>query len=290
MSSSVVRVRLDLRYDGSAYAGWARQLDLPSVQQAIEDGLARVVRPANGQPGASLRLTVAGRTDAGVHAAAQVAHVDIPVADWEKLPGRVARSPQEALITRLAGVLPPDIVVWRAEVVSPDFDARFSALWRHYRYRISDSVLTRDPLRRAMVLHHRRPLDAEVMHAAAQSLLGEQDFYSFCKPRPFATTVRTLQRLDVSRQGADSPDGGLVTVDVVADAFCHNMVRSLVGALLEVGDGRKPLTWPAQILEQRARGLGVTVAPAHGLMMEAVAYPAESDLAARAARTRARRN
>ena len=181
-------------------------------------------------------------------------------------------------------------MVWRAEVVSPDFDARFSALWRHYRYRISDSVLTRDPLRRAMVLHHRRPLDAEVMHAAAQSLLGEQDFYSFCKPRPFATTVRTLQSLDVSRQGADSPDGGLVTVDVVADAFCHNMVRSLVGALLEVGDGRKPLTWPAQILEQRARGLGVTVAPAHGLMMEAVAYPAESDLAARAARTRARRN
>lgn len=283
-------MRLDLRYDGSAYAGWARQLDHPTVQQTVEEGLGRVVRPADGQPRAPLRLTVAGRTDAGVHAASQVAHVDIPVADWERLPGRVVRTSQQALVTRLAGVLPPDIVVWNAEVVSPDFDARFSALWRRYRYRISDSVDTRDPARRGFVLHHRRPLDAELMHAAAQSLLGEHDFYSYCKPRPYATSIRTLLNLAVTRQGADLPDAGLVTVEVVADAFCHNMVRSLVGALLEVGDGRRPLTWPAEVLAQRARGLGVTVAPAHGLMLEEVAYPAEDELATRAERTRARRN
>lgn len=283
-------MRLDLRYDGSAYAGWARQPDQPSVQQTIEEGLAKVVRPASGIPGEPLRLTVAGRTDAGVHAAGQVAHVDIATADWEKLPGRMERTSQEALVTRLAGVLPPDVVVWRAEPVSPDFDARFSALWRRYRYRISDSAVTRDPLRRGAVLQHRRALNVETMHAAAQSLLGEHDFYSYCKPRPHATTIRTLLSLGVTRQGADLPDGGLVTVDVVADAFCHSMVRSLVGALLAVGEGRKPLTWPAQVLAKRARGLGVTVAPAHGLTLEEVAYPAEGDLAARAERTRARRN
>ena len=275
-----LRVRLDLSYDGTGFSGWATQPGLRTVQGTLEVALGTVLRvPAP-------RLVVAGRTDAGVHARAQVAHLDLSLDAWHGVRGRRHGEPADALVRRLAGVLPPDVVVHRAAVVPPEFDARFSALHRRYAYRLADDVTQVDPLRRSHVVRHRVPLDVEAMGAAAASLVGQQDFAAFCKPRPGATTIRTVQVLDVSRV-ADGADVGLVVLTVQADAFCHSMVRSLVGALLVVGAGGRPASWPAELLAGRQRGS--MVAPAHGLTLEAVAYPDDEDLAARAVVTRARR-
>jgi tRNA pseudouridine38-40 synthase len=282
-----VRVRLDLAYDGTHFAGWARQPRLRTVQGALEEGLERVLRTrALGLP--APRLTVAGRTDSGVHAGGQVAHVDVPLVRWEALPGRSDRGPGESLVTRLAGVLPPDVVVHRATLAPPGFDARFSALYRRYTYRIADTATLRDPLRRTHVLWAKRPLDEEAMHAAVQPLLGLRDFAAFCKPRPGATTIRELQHMSWQRPD-DGPDAGLVVASVVADAFCHNMVRALVGASVAVGEGRREVRWPAQVLASRRREANAAVVPAHGLVLEEVVYPADDELAARAERVRALR-
>ncbi|QAY64945.1 tRNA pseudouridine(38-40) synthase TruA [Xylanimonas allomyrinae] len=282
-----VRVRLDLGYDGTGFSGWARQPTLRTVQGAIEEGLERVLRLGPlGLP--APRLTVAGRTDAGVHARGQVAHVDIPLARWQALPGRSDRAPGESLVTRLAGVLPPDVVIYRARLAPAGFDARFSALYRRYAFRIADDAGLRDPLRRTHVLWHRRPLDVAAMHDAAQPLRGVRDFAAFCKPRPGATTIRELKELSWTRT-ADGPDAGLVVARVVADAFCHNMVRSLVGASIAVGEGRRPVAWPAEVLASRRRELNAAVVPAHGLVLEEVVYPPDADLATRATRVRALR-
>ncbi len=282
-----VRVRLDLAYDGTHFAGWARQPALRTVQGALEEGLERILRTeALGLP--APRLTVAGRTDAGVHARGQVAHVDVPAARWETLPGRSDREPGESLVARLAGVLPPDVVVRRAALAPAGFDARFSALYRRYAFRIADDAALRDPLRRAHVLWHRRPLDVDAMHEAVQPLRGVRDFAAYCKPRPGATTIRELKELDWTRP-TDGPDAGLVVARVVADAFCHNMVRALVGASVAVGEGRKPVGWPAEVLASKRRELNAAVVPPHGLTLEEVVYPADEDLAARADRVRALR-
>lgn len=212
------------------------------------------------------QLTVAGRTDAGVHARGQVAHVDLDA------------EPQ-ALARHLNGVLPPDIRV-RAVSRPPDgFDARFSALSRRYSYRVADGFV--DPLRRHDTVVHNKALDTDAMNAAAALLVGEHDFAAFCKQREGATTVRRLLRLDWTR---DDDDVAVATVE--ADAFCHNMVRGLVGALLAVGEGRRPIAWPAEVLESRARNSAVMVAPAHGLTLEEVRYPPDAELAARATQTR----
>jgi tRNA pseudouridine38-40 synthase len=264
----VIRLRLDLAYDGSDFSGWAAQPGRRTVQAVLEDALGRVLRlpePA--------RLTVAGRTDAGVHAAGQVAHLDVPATAWPGDAGRALRS--------LAGVLPPDVRVRGLAPAPPGFNARFSALWRRYRYRVGDSPAAADPLRRHDTLWYPRPLDVDRMNAAASSLLGEHDFAAFCRRREGATTVRRLLRLDWARQG-----DGVAEATVVADAFCHNMVRAMVGALLAVGEERREPDWPGQVLAAAVRDGAVHVAPPHGLCLAEVRYPPAAELAARAAETR----
>jgi len=262
----LTRVRLDVSYDGSAFSGWAVQPGLRTVQGCLEEGLTTVLRgPAS--------LTVAGRTDAGVHASGQVAHLDVPAAVWDQEHARLVR--------RLAGVLPADVRVHAATAVPPEFDARFSALWRSYEYLIDDSDGGPDPLRRASIAAWRRSLDTDRMAAAAEALVGLHDFAAFCKHRPNATTIRTVQQFSVTR------DGSLVALRVRADAFCHSMVRSLVGALAAVGEGRRPVQWPAGLLNRTERANDVAVAPAEGLRLVAVGYPPPDALGSRATQTRA---
>ncbi|GGM42069.1 tRNA pseudouridine(38-40) synthase TruA [Promicromonospora citrea] len=285
--NDIVRVRLDLAYDGTKFAGWARQPDLRTVQGTLEAGLAQVLRTEQrGLP--APRLTVAGRTDAGVHARGQVAHVDVDPEGWAALPGRSDRTPGDALVTRLAGVLAADVVVRRAAPAPEGFDARFSALRRRYTYRIADDPGLRDPLRRTHVLWNRKPLDAAAMDAAVRPLVGLRDFAAYCKPRPGATTIRELQHIAWERP-ADGPDAGLVVAHVVADAFCHNMVRALVGASIAVGEGRRPVGWPAELLASRRRDAGAAVVPPQGLCLEEITFPPDAELAARAEAVRARR-
>jgi len=260
-----VRVRLDLAYDGAGFAGWAFQHAVRTVQGELEQALATIARQE------LPRVTVAGRTDAGVHARGQVAHVD--------LPPDLAADP--LLLRRLNGVLPHDVRVRRVGAAPEGFDARFAGLSRTYRYRIADRPELVDPLRRHDTLAWPRPLDLSALQEASQLLLGLHDFAAFCRRREGATTVRTLLRLEWERD----PEGVLVAT-VKADAFCHSMVRSLVGALLAVGEGRRPVDWPASLLSLGARASEVTVAPAHGLTLEAVDYPPDSELAARQAVTR----
>ncbi|HLH58204.1 MAG TPA: tRNA pseudouridine(38-40) synthase TruA [Streptosporangiaceae bacterium] len=265
---SLVRLRLDLAYDGSEFSGWAAQPGRRTVQEVTETALGRVLRLPEPP-----KLTVAGRTDAGVHARGQVAHVDVPAAAWTAAAGIATR--------RLAGALPPDVRL-RGVAPAPDgFDARFSALWRRYRYRVCDDPAAADPLRRNETLWYPRPVGLDRMNEAAAALLGEHDFAAFCRRREGATTVRELLRLDWARDG-----DGVVVATVVADAFCHNMVRALVGALLAVGEGRHGPDWPRRLLAAAVRDHAVHVAPAHGLCLEEVRYPPAAELAARAAATR----
>lgn len=267
--SGDVRLRLGIAYDGTALHGWARQPAQRTVQGDLEEALARVLR----RP---VSLTVAGRTDAGVHATGQVAHADVPREVWEQQEGRLLR--------RLRGVLPPDIAVHTVEEAPPDFDARFGALRRHYVYRLTDADGGPSPLRRVDTVGWPRRLDAAAMQAAAELLLGLHDFAAFCRRREGATTIRTLLALDVVREG------DVVTVRAAADAFCHSMVRSLVGALTAVGEGRRPPEWPAALLTARERSSEVPVVPPGGLTLVAVDYPPDDELAARAALTRGLRS
>ena len=204
-------------------------------------------------------MTCAGRTDAGVHARGQVVHVDVPVTAYAGI--------GEVLASRLAGVLPADVGLRGLAPAPAGFHARFSPLWRRYVYRVSDEPYGPDPLRRRDVLAHRRTLDVDRLNAASALLLGAHDFAAYCRRRDGATTTRTLLELRWERT-AD-----LVEATVVAEAFCHNMVRSLVGALLSVGDGRRPVDWPAEVLDGRTRTPDVHVAAAHGLTLEEVRYP-----------------
>jgi tRNA pseudouridine38-40 synthase len=266
----LVRLRLDLAYDGTGFCGWARQPAQRSVQGDVEDALAAVLRvPAP-------RLTVAGRTDAGVHATGQVAHLDLPAG----LPGL---ADHRRLLRGVNGVLRPDVRLLSVAMAPPGFDARFSALHRRYAYRISDAPHGVRPLERVDTVWHDRTLDVDAMSAAAGRLVGLHDFRAFCRRRDGATTVRELQHLTVSRRG------DLVTVSVQADAFCHSMVRSLVGGLIAVGEGRRPVDWPQRLLSAAARSTEIAVAPAHGLTLVAVAYPPDDALAARAELARAMR-
>ncbi|MEV0097076.1 tRNA pseudouridine(38-40) synthase TruA [Streptomyces sp. NPDC050738] len=264
-----VRVRFDLSYDGADFSGWARQ---PSgrrtVQGEIEDALKTVTRSDVMFP-----LTVAGRTDAGVHARGQVATADLPEAVWAEH--------QEKLLKRLAGRLPRDVRVWSAVEAPAGFNARFSAVWRRYAYRVTDRPGGVDPLMRGHVLWHDWALDVDAMNAAAAGLLGEHDFAAYCKRREGATTIRTLQELSLVRG-----DDGVITATVRADAFCHNMVRSLIGAMLFVGDGHRGVEWPAKVLAAGVRDSSVHVVRPHGLTLEEVGYPADELLAARSKEAR----
>jgi tRNA pseudouridine38-40 synthase len=265
--AGLVRVRLDLAYDGTSFAGWALQPGQRTVQAAVESALTTILRI----PAAT--LTVAGRTDAGVHARGQVAHVDVPAGSWAQAAPTAAR--------RLSRLLPADVRVHGVRPAPDGFDARFSALWRRYSYRVCDDLTAAEPLRRHDTLWYRHRVDVGVMNEAAAACMGEHDFAAFCRRREGATTVRALLRLEWART---SPS--VVTATIVADAFCHNMVRALVGALLRVGDGSRPVGWPGLVLAARVRDPGVTVVAAHGLCLEEVRYPPPAQLSGRAQATR----
>lgn len=229
----------------------------------LTDAVSRVLRTA-------AALTVAGRTDSGVHATGQVAHVDVPE----------GTDPAQ-LVRRLARLLPSDVRVRAATVVPAAFDARFAALRRHYAYRVATAPWGADPLRARDTLAWPHPLDVDAVNAASAGLLGEHDFAAFCKRREGATTIRAIERLSWRRDS-----DGVVTAEVSADAFCHSMVRSLVGALLDVGRGRRAVDWPSGLLGRTGRADDVAVAPAHGLTLVGVDYPPDDELSARAALTR----
>ena len=272
----MTRLRLDLAYDGTDFSGWARQPGLRTVQGVLEEALSRALRlPEIPQ------VTCAGRTDAGVHARGQVAHVDVDAAD---VSGGEDGFDLAALARSMRGLLPEDVALRHIRVAPEGFDARFSALSRRYRYLVCDDSPAWDPLRRREVLFHPRSLDLDAMNAAASPLLGERDFAAVCRPREGGTTIRHLLALEWTRG-----EGGLAEMHVSADAFCHSMVRALVGLLLPVGEGRKPQEWPAEVVAAGVRDSSVQVMPAHGLVLEEVRYPDDEDLAARQVITRSLR-
>jgi tRNA pseudouridine38-40 synthase len=265
VAAGFVRVRLDLSYDGTAFSGWAKQAGgRRTVQGEVEDALRTVTRSG----AVAYDLTVAGRTDAGVHARGQVAHVD--------LPGELWAEHREKLLKRLAGRLPKDVRVWGVAEAPEGFNARFAALWRRYVYRVGDRPGGVDPLLRNHVLWHDWELDVDVMDAAAKSLVGEHDFAAYAKKREGASTVREIFDFGVRRR-----DDGVVEIEVRADAFCHNQVRSMVGALVFVGDGHRGAEWPRKVLDAGVRDSAVHVVRPHGLTLEEVAYPADEGLAER---------
>jgi tRNA pseudouridine38-40 synthase len=246
------RLRLVLAYDGTPFSGFARQRDRRTVQGELEDALSRLAR----RP---VRTVGAGRTDAGVHARGQVVHADVPA---RLDPERVRR----ALNRRLG----PVVTVHAADWAPPGFDARLSARRRTYVYRIDDSG-DPDPLLRGFVLVWPRRLDLDHMRKAAAPLLGEHDFAAFCRSRSGATTTRRLRHIGIRRVR------GLVEVRLVADAFCWQMVRGIVGHLLLVGEGRRDPASTVDVLAAADRSRAGNIAPAHGLVLEAVAYPRRVD-------------
>jgi tRNA pseudouridine38-40 synthase len=267
------RVRLDVSYDGGDFSGWAVQPGRRTVAGVLLEALGVLVGADT-----AFGLTVAGRTDAGVHATGQVCHVDLPTDAWHGL--------RDSLLRRLAALMPPDARVRSAVAVPDTFDARFSATYRRYEYRVVDTPYGPEPLRRHDTLGWNRPLELDRLRQGAAGLVGEHDFAAYCKRKEHATTVRAITRLDWRRE----PDGVLI-LTVQADAFCQAMVRSLVGAMLSVGDGRRGPDWPARLLRLRERSSEITVAPAHGLTLVEVGYPDDpAEFERRAEATRRRRD
>lgn len=264
------RWRLDLAYDGTNFAGWATQPGLRTVQGVLQDWITRVLRLRD-----PAQLVVAGRTDAGVHARGQVAHLDLP-ADVDA----------SGLARRLRQVLPDDLVVHSVRPAAEGFDARFAAVWRRYCYRIWDVQSRPDPLQAIGVIRMPVELDPELMSRAGHSLLGLHDFAAFCRARPGASTIRTLLDCQTTRLRDNC---ATVVTTVTADAFCHSMVRSLVGALVEVGLGRRDVAWLSQVAQAPARVGSIPVLPAGGLTLEEVGYPPDAELASRVAQARRQR-
>ncbi|WP_026139559.1 tRNA pseudouridine(38-40) synthase TruA [Leucobacter salsicius] len=279
---TLIRIRIDLAYDGTDFSGWATQPGRRTVQGELELALATLLRtPIDGE--GAVRLTVAGRTDAGVHARGQVAHVDVTAeqsAKWGDDPHQRVR--------RINGVLKRGAggIVVHSVTEAPDgFDARFSALRRRYEYRLRGAGVRRDPLTARFTADVDRPLDLATMQRASDELLGLNDFTTFCKAREGATAVRDL----LSFEWTEAADGAYVA-RIEADAFCHSMVRALVGAVVAVGSGRIDERELAALRDARERTSRFTVMPAHGLSLEEVWYPGEAELALRAEQTRARRD
>jgi tRNA pseudouridine38-40 synthase len=271
-----VRIRLDIAYDGTDFAGWAVQAGQRTVAGVLDDALSTVFR-------APVLCRAAGRTDAGVHATGQVAHIDIPDEALAHAYPRTARADDSEflpLVRRLARFLPADVRVLDINRAASGFDARFSALRRHYVYRLSTAPYGVEPQEARYVTAWPRPLDVEAMATASRDLVGLHDFAAFCRPRDGATTIRDLQRLDWTR------DGDRVTAFVTADAFCWSMVRSLVGALLAVGEHRREPDWCAVLLTSTQRTSDFAAAPAHGLTLVGVDYPPDDQLEARTKVTR----
>lgn len=270
-----VRIRIDLAYDGTAFHGWATQPGLRTVQGVLQEALGTALRVKGTGERSQVWVTVAGRTDSGVHARGQVAHFDIDAELLEASRGRSEQTPLEALVRRLNGILPPDLRVRAATEAPEGFNARFSAMSRRYVYRVVDNPASVDPLQRHSVLYRTRPLDLSAMNVASADLVGLNDFASFCKPREGATTIRNLRQLSWERR-----EDGIIEATVVADAFCHSMVRSLVGCLMAIGEGRKDVAWAKESLASRTRSSSIPIAPANGLTLEEVAYPPDDMLAA----------
>ncbi|HEX3197004.1 MAG TPA: tRNA pseudouridine(38-40) synthase TruA [Propionibacteriaceae bacterium] len=270
-----LRWRLDISYDGTNFAGWAAQAGRRTVQGELEGWITRVLRldePAH--------LVCAGRTDAGVHARGQVAHLD--------LDPTVITDGGEALTVRLNKVLGADCVIRRISAAPPGFDARFAAIWRRYVYRLSDAGVLPDPLYRYQIAQVRSEVDLARLNEEAATLLGLRDFGAFCRRRDGASTIRTLLEL-TGRRIPSGPIAGVIECTVRADAFCHSMVRSLVGALVAVATGQRDHEWLAVITERGIRDSTITVMPAAGLTLEEVGYPADHELAMRALEARAMR-
>ena len=247
----MTRLRIDLAYDGGGFYGWAKQPNLRTVQGTIEDALHKVLRVPADDAAEPLRLTVAGRTDTGVHASHQVAHLDVSDEVLNRCVGHMTIPVTEALTRRLKAVLPSDIVIHDIAVAPVGFDARFSALERTYVYRVADRSSEVDPRLRGCVLTVDEALDLELMNRAASLTIGLHVF------------------------------------TIVADAFARNMVRSLVGSCIKVGSGRKSLEWFAGKMAEPVReGSSGPIAP-QGLTLEHIAYPADDQLAARAEAIRA---
>ncbi len=281
---STRRIRLDVAYDGTDFSGWARQPGLRTVCGVLEEELSRVLRHP-------VTLTVAGRTDAGVHARAQVCHLD---ADPGWLEQRSLDGDPAALVRRLSRLLPSDIAVMSAYWAPTDFDARFSALRRHYEYRLSTAPWGVEPTRARDTAAWTRAAELDAVCEASDRLLGLHDFAAFCRRREGATTIRELQRFDWRTEpdprGGDAPGAADTWIaSVSADAFCWSMVRSLVGAVMAVGEGRRSQDWISGLLRATERSSAVPVAPARGLVLARVDYPAEHDLAARNLATREQR-
>ncbi|WP_293054860.1 tRNA pseudouridine(38-40) synthase TruA [Mycobacterium sp.] len=275
-AGELVRLRFDIAYDGTEFAGWAIQAGQRTVAGVLEEALSTTFRTP-------VRLRAAARTDAGVHASGQVAHADIPAGALAHVYPRRPRPDDPEflpLLRRLARLLPTDVRVRRIARAPDGFDARFAALRRHYIYRLSTAPYGVEPHRARYMTDWPRPLDVDAMATVSQDLLGLHDFAAFCRYRAGGTTIRDLQRLDWIR------DGDLVTARVTADAFCWSMVRSLVGALLAVGEHRRSADWCRALLTATQRSSDFAAAPARGLTLVGVDYPPDDQLASRTARTR----
>jgi tRNA pseudouridine38-40 synthase len=247
-----------------------------TVAGVLDEALSTVFRTP-------VRLRAAGRTDTGVHATGQVAHLDVPVDALTHAYPRspVAGSPEFLpLLRRLGRFLPVDVKVRHIARAPAAFDARFSALRRHYVYRLSTAPYGVEPLQARYVTAWPLDLDVDVMSVASRDLLGLHDFSAFCRHREGASTIRDLQRLDWER------DGDLITAQVTADAFCWSMVRSLVGALLAVGEHRRTPAWCRELLTSTHRSSDFAAAPPQGLTLTGVDYPPDDQLAARSVVTR----
>jgi tRNA pseudouridine38-40 synthase len=256
------RLRIDLAYDGTNYAGWGIQPDQRTIQGVVEEAISRFVRYP-------VKSVVAGRTDAGVHATAQVIHVDIPA---DTVASRYQPDADifdpENFKFRINQILDPDIRLLKVSDAPINFDARYLATARHYRYKLLDNNRDLMPLARLDAVTWFRPLDIDLMNAAAKPLLGKHDFVTFCRYRVGATTIRTLTEFSWSRDS-----DGFVICDIAADGFGWNMVRNLVGAGVCVGEGRFAPEWMEEILKGAARVSDSYVFPAAGLTLVGVDYP-----------------
>ena len=302
---NAVRLRIDLAYDGTGFYGWAKQPEIRTVQGEIERVLHTILRVPEGDPTEPLRLTVAGRTDTGVHASHQVCHLDVSETILARCVGHMDVPPVVALTRRLQRMLPNDITIHGINEAPQGFDARFSALERTYVYRIADRSSEIDPRMRGFVLHVDDDLDLETMNQAAAMTIGLHDFGSFATPNPGGTTIREVktaywrripQRPLIDgemtmgeRYRTPSMESGLACFTIVADAFARNMVRSLVNGCVQVGIGKRSLDWFADKMATPLReGSTGPIAP-QGLTLEHIEYPDDDQLAIRAETIRAKR-
>ncbi len=258
------RLRIDIAYDGTAFFGWATQPDRRTIQDLVEEAIARISR-------SDVESVVAGRTDAGVHATGQVIHVDLPDALFSDGLSYID------LRYKLNRILDEDVRIMQISDAPSGFHARFSALRRIYTYKILDANEVIPPLSRYDVAPWYRPLDADLMNKASALVLGHHDFAAFCKFKEGGTTIRTLEKYQWHRD-----ETGLLVAEVVADAFCYSMVRNLVGAVVCVADGRKDPSWMAELLANKERVSDSLVFPARGLSLTQVDYPSDQELLDRA--------